>query len=185
MFLDEPTTGLDSISAYNVINLITEEAKLNNRIIIFTIHQPNSKIFNLFDELLLMSQGKIVYHEDAKNAINYYAQMGYECPVNFNPAEFFIKILSKESKLVEKIDFKSGLTDYINKKVNSEKTGTGFVYSDKSNEKIINNDKKYYELPSEEIIKKDNLEYDELIEKFTNKVWNFYALNKRSKFMKV
>lgn len=104
LFLDEPTTGLDSINAMKVIKLITDEARENNRIIIFTIHQPSSEIFHLFDRLMLLANGKVVYCDKAVQAIEYFGIMNYSCPSNFNPAEFFIKILSKENKLVESLE---------------------------------------------------------------------------------
>ncbi len=98
LFLDEPTTGLDSSSAYKVVSLISREAQ-RGRILIYTIHQPSSEIFKLFDRLLLLTQGKMAYQGQASDAIDYFEQLKFSCPKNFNPAEFFIKILSKEPLL--------------------------------------------------------------------------------------
>ncbi len=88
LFLDEPTTGLDSVSAHKIIKLATDEARINKRIVIFTIHQPNSEIGGLFDKLLLMSEGKITYHGEYKDTIGFFAGLGYSCPAKFNPSEF-------------------------------------------------------------------------------------------------
>jgi ABC-type multidrug transport system ATPase subunit len=104
LFLDEPTTGLDSTSAFKIIKLMTDEAKLNNRIIIFTIHQPNSEIFTLFDKFLLFAQGKTMYQGRAKDCIQYFENLGHHCPKNYNPAEYFIKVLSKESRVVAQLN---------------------------------------------------------------------------------
>jgi ABC-type multidrug transport system ATPase subunit len=60
IFLDEPTTGLDSFTATSVIELLSELSK-QGRTVISTIHQPNSDIFNSFDQLMLMAKGKIIY----------------------------------------------------------------------------------------------------------------------------
>ena len=95
LFLDEPTTGLDSASAFKVVSLIAKEAQ-RGRIMIYTIHQPSSEIFKLFDYLLLLTQGKMAYYGKASDAIDYFSSMNFICPKNYNPAEFFIKILSKE-----------------------------------------------------------------------------------------
>ena len=51
--LDEPTTGLDSTTALNLMMFLNEVTK-NGRTIVSTIHQPSSEIFNQFDELILM-----------------------------------------------------------------------------------------------------------------------------------
>ena len=53
IFLDEPTTGLDSTTALNLMMFLNEVTK-NGRTIVSTIHQPSSEIFNQFDELILM-----------------------------------------------------------------------------------------------------------------------------------
>lgn len=51
IFLDEPTTGLDSYNAYEVIENLCTLAREDNRLIIFTIHQPSSEVFNLLDKI--------------------------------------------------------------------------------------------------------------------------------------
>ena len=118
LFLDEPTTGLDSISAYKIIKLITEEAR-KGKIIIFTIHQPRSDIFKLFDKLLLLAQGKTVYLDKASKAIEYFNSLNFKCPPHYNPAEYFIKILSKEYLLAENqtnnVDLGADDKEYYNK----------------------------------------------------------------------
>jgi energy-coupling factor transporter ATP-binding protein EcfA2 len=56
LFLDEPTTGLDSRSAQVVIRCIRRVAS-SGRSIVCTIHQPSTTIFNSFDSLLLLKRG--------------------------------------------------------------------------------------------------------------------------------
>ena len=60
LFLDEPTTGLDSTTALNVLELLKRLAQ-NGRNVVSTIHQPSSEIFSQFDNLLLMVRGNIIY----------------------------------------------------------------------------------------------------------------------------
>lgn len=68
IFLDEPTTGLDSAAAFFVIEVLRNIA-LDGRIVVCTIHQPSSYIFDLFDDLCLLSNGEIIYFGEAKIAI--------------------------------------------------------------------------------------------------------------------
>lgn len=63
IFLDEPTTGLDSTTALNVLELLKTLAE-NGRNVVSTIHQPSSEIFQQFDDLLLMVRGNIIYQVD-------------------------------------------------------------------------------------------------------------------------
>lgn len=60
IFLDEPTTGLDSTTALHVLELLKMLAE-SGRNVVSTIHQPSSEIFNQFDNLLLMVRGNIIY----------------------------------------------------------------------------------------------------------------------------
>lgn len=46
ILLDEPTTGLDSMTANQIVGLLAELAR-RNRIVIVTIHQPRSELFRV------------------------------------------------------------------------------------------------------------------------------------------
>ena len=89
LFLDEPTSGLDTVNAYNVVSLLSELAHETSRTIIVTIHQPPSEIFHMLDDLLLLADGRVVYHGPAAEAVAYFAALGYPCPMYTNPADFF------------------------------------------------------------------------------------------------
>ncbi len=54
IFLDEPTSGLDSLTSYIICSELKKLANNQNKTVIMTIHQPNSEIYGLFDELLLL-----------------------------------------------------------------------------------------------------------------------------------
>lgn len=100
MFLDEPTTGLDAFQSEKVIQALkrlTEEGHT----IICTIHQPRSSIFAMFDDLVLLAQGKVVYSGMAGTAINYFASRGYQCPEHYNPAEYFADLISIDTSSPE------------------------------------------------------------------------------------
>lgn len=89
LFLDEPTTGLDATSAYLVIKTLKALAN-QGRTIVTTIHQPRSEIWDLFDNLLVLSRGSPVYSGSTKECISYFGSLGFELPPFVNPAEFVI-----------------------------------------------------------------------------------------------
>lgn len=60
LMLDEPTSGLDSFTAFVIIALL-KKYSMKGKTVIFTIHQPDSDIFNLFDRLMLLVEGKFIY----------------------------------------------------------------------------------------------------------------------------
>jgi len=95
LFLDEPTSGLDSFQALAVMDSMKSVA-LNGRLVVTVIHQPRSSIFDMFDKLLLLSEGHAVYLGDAVGACPYFEQLGFACPQFFNPADFFLDKLSPD-----------------------------------------------------------------------------------------
>lgn len=60
IFLDEPTTGLDSNTAVTIMYLLRDMAN-NGRTVVSVIHQPSTEIFNKFDKLILLCKGNIIY----------------------------------------------------------------------------------------------------------------------------
>ena len=70
LFLDEPTSGLDSAASYYVMSRIARLGRSDGarRTIVASIHQPSSEVFQLFDSLCLLSNGKTVYFGPASEA---------------------------------------------------------------------------------------------------------------------
>ena len=104
VFLDEPTTGLDSKTAENVISLLVKLAQKGGRTVVSTIHQPSSQIFGLFDELILLVRGNIIYQGKSNMAVNYFSSIGYECPKLTNPADYFMKIMNESGVLLDAME---------------------------------------------------------------------------------
>lgn len=89
LFLDEPTSGLDSFQAESVMGAMKMMAS-NGRLIMAVIHQPRSSIFAMFDQMLLISEGRTVYYGDASDAVEYFAANGYPCPRLYNPGKWCV-----------------------------------------------------------------------------------------------
>lgn len=60
--------------------------------VVISIHQPRSSIFTLFDDVVLMTEGEVVYAGEAAKMVPYFASLGYPCPKNFNPAEHVLDL---------------------------------------------------------------------------------------------
>eukprot|EP01038_Epipyxis_sp_PR26KG_P005768 gene5768-7964_t len=113
LFLDEPTSGLDSLTALSVMTTMKELAA-NGVIVMCTIHQPQSQIFNEFDSLILMKKGRIVYQGQAKASLVYFESFGYPCPPMTNPADHLIHVLSlSQTKIVSQEDQAAAATNAI------------------------------------------------------------------------
>ncbi|KAJ2784549.1 hypothetical protein GGI15_002227 [Coemansia interrupta] len=94
LFLDEPTSGLDSNSSEMVVELVKKISVEQNTATIMTIHQPNARIFSIFDKVILLSQGRLVYFGPTSSSIDYFASIGYQCPMHENPADYFVDLMT-------------------------------------------------------------------------------------------
>eukprot|EP00736_Rhodelphis_marinus_P010117 Rmarinus@m.24807 len=93
MFLDEPTSGLDASIALEVMRSVRRITD-RNRTTFCTVHQPSSEIFFLFDKLLLLAQGHVVYFGPVSSCVEYFTSKSLNCEIGKfeNPADFVIKI---------------------------------------------------------------------------------------------
>lgn len=93
LFLDEPTTGQDAHSAGVLVSHMTSFA-LRNRTILCTIHQPSSTIFDSFHRIILLAGGRVAFAGTSAQALQFFSSQGYECPCNYNPADFLVGTLA-------------------------------------------------------------------------------------------
>lgn len=96
IFLDEPTSGLDSYAAARVMQLLDDVAKAGNTVL-FTIHQPSSKIFSSFDKLILLNKGQIMHQGSVTDIVQDFRSNGYPMPDNYNPADWVIDVSQSNS----------------------------------------------------------------------------------------
>ncbi|XP_068597293.1 ATP-binding cassette sub-family G member 5 [Brachionichthys hirsutus] len=101
ILLDEPTTGLDSMTANQIVVLLAELAK-RNRIVIVTIHQPRSELFKVFSRIAIMSGGELVFCGQPGEMVDFFGQCGYECPEYCNPFDIYVDFTSVDTRNSER-----------------------------------------------------------------------------------
>lgn len=63
-----------------------------------TIHQPRNDILELFDKIILLSAGKIVFFGPLDAAIAHFESLGYPLPPKTNPSDYFIDIITLDQR---------------------------------------------------------------------------------------
>lgn len=121
LFLDEPTTGLDSVASTQCIQLLKKLA-LEGRTIICTIHTPSALIFELFDYIYGLACGHCIYQGSSDNLVPFLSSLDLVCPSTFNPADFLLEIANNDYgnlnyKLTEKIS--NGMNENFRKPSNN------------------------------------------------------------------
>ena len=96
IILDEPTSGLDAASATGIMSFLGELTKSEGLITIYTIHQPSTQIYNTFDRIMLLTDGRIAYCGTRENVIPYFEKIQMPVPPQTNPAEFMLDIVNKD-----------------------------------------------------------------------------------------
>jgi len=102
LFADEPTSGLDSTTAHEVVNCLNTAAARLGTTVFAVIHQPRYDTLRLFDELVLLSQGELVYAAETAKAVAYFKElMHVDFPLNTNPADIMLDViqLPRESEV--------------------------------------------------------------------------------------
>lgn len=93
LFCDEPTTGLDSYSAQQLVRTLQLLARRGTTIMC-TIHQPSSQLFAMFHQVLLLADGRVAFCGEPTDAIRFFAANGHHCPAAYNPADFLVGVLA-------------------------------------------------------------------------------------------
>lgn len=97
LFLDEPTSGLDSQTSFKIIKLLQKIASEKNMMIICTIHQPSSNIFNLFDQLIILEKGSLMYTGHPSKVNDYFDEIQRPLSSLANPADAFMRTLEENN----------------------------------------------------------------------------------------
>ncbi|KAF3387300.1 putative ABC transporter ATP-binding protein/permease [Penicillium rolfsii] len=100
LFCDEPTTGLDATSAFQIIRTLKRLAQ-DGRTVIVSIHAPRSEIWSLFDNVMLLARGSALYSGPVSESVAYFEQCGHTLPPFVNPAEFLIDLAAIDNRTEE------------------------------------------------------------------------------------
>lgn len=58
--MDEISTGLDSSTTFQIVNSIKQYVHILNGTVVMSLLQPAPETYNLFDDIILLSDGQIV-----------------------------------------------------------------------------------------------------------------------------
>uniref|UniRef100_A0A3B5M0R8 ATP-binding cassette sub-family G member 8 n=1 Tax=Xiphophorus couchianus TaxID=32473 RepID=A0A3B5M0R8_9TELE len=159
LILDEPTSGLDSFTAHNLVITLSRLAK-GNRLILLSVHQPRSDIFQLFDLVVLLSSGSAVYFGAARDMVPYFTALGHPCPRYCNPSDFYVDLISidrrspeREAECLERSrllseQFKEKVQDSNDHMWKPAETSAAYIKS-RNREEVVNISRDRNELPGE------------------------------------
>ena len=96
LLLDEPTSGLDSTTAQLIVSVLRGLAR-GGRTVVTTIHQPSSRLYRMFDKVVVLSDGYPIYSGHAGRVMEYLESIGYVPAFSsVNPADFLLDLANGE-----------------------------------------------------------------------------------------
>ncbi|XP_071634446.1 ATP-binding cassette sub-family G member 4-like [Temnothorax longispinosus] len=95
LLLDEPTSGLDSVASNQLVNMLHGMAR-KNCTVVCAIHQPSSQMISLFDDIMVLNQGRNMYCGPKSEILNTYSIAGFTCPSFYNIAEFVLEVITEQ-----------------------------------------------------------------------------------------
>ncbi|KAG2326565.1 hypothetical protein Bca52824_009293 [Brassica carinata] len=98
LFMDEITNGLDSSTAFQIVKSLQQLAHITDATVLVSLLQPAPESYDLFDDIMLMDKGKIVYHGPRHEVLNFFEECGFRCPERKGVADFLQEVISKKDQ---------------------------------------------------------------------------------------
>ncbi|CAN6684641.1 unnamed protein product [Malus baccata var. baccata] len=98
LFMDEISTGLDSSTTYQIVNTIKQYVHILNGTAFISLLQPAPETYELFDDIVLLSDGHIVYQGPRENVLEFFESMGFRCPERKGVADFLQEVTSRKDQ---------------------------------------------------------------------------------------
>lgn len=92
LFMDEISTGLDSSTTYQIVNSLRQSVHILGGTALIALLQPAPETYELFDDIVLLSDGQIVYQGPRENVLQFFEAMGFKCPERKGAADFLQEV---------------------------------------------------------------------------------------------
>ena len=80
LFMDEISTGLDSSTTYAIIKFLRDVSHSLSYTVAIALLQPAPETYDLFDDILLIAEGYLVYHGPREHVLDFFEPLGLRCP---------------------------------------------------------------------------------------------------------
>ncbi|XP_051118241.1 pleiotropic drug resistance protein 2-like isoform X2 [Andrographis paniculata] len=98
LFMDEISTGLDSSTTFQIVKCMRQMVHILDVTMIISLLQPAPETYNLFDDIILLAEGHIVYQGPRETALDFFKGLGFKCPDRKGVADFLQEVTSKKDQ---------------------------------------------------------------------------------------
>ena len=97
---DNSTRGLDASTALDYANSLRIMTDISNRTTLVTLYQAGEQIYDLMDKVLVIDEGRMVYQGPAKEAKQYFIDLGFHCPERETTADFLTSVTDSNQRII-------------------------------------------------------------------------------------
>ncbi|KAJ8640587.1 hypothetical protein MRB53_017281 [Persea americana] len=98
LFMDEISTGLDSSTTFQIVKGIRQSIHILSGTALISLLQPAPETYDLFDDVILLSDGLIVYQGPREHVLEFFESMGFKCPERKGVADFLQEVTSRKDQ---------------------------------------------------------------------------------------
>jgi ABC-type multidrug transport system ATPase subunit len=95
LFMDEISTGLDSSTTFQIVKCMQQIVHLTEATILMSLLQPDPETFDLFDDIILLSEGWIIYQGPREHVLEFFESCGFKCPERKGTADFLQEVTTE------------------------------------------------------------------------------------------
>ncbi|POM66300.1 Pleiotropic drug resistance protein ABC Superfamily [Phytophthora palmivora] len=99
--MDEISTGLDSAATFDIINTQRSIAHRYHKTVVIALLQPAPEVVALFDDLMILNAGEVMYHGPMSEVEPYFAGLGFACPQGRDVADYLMDLGTKQQSQYE------------------------------------------------------------------------------------
>lgn len=92
LFMDEISTGLDSSTTYQIVKCVGHFVHQMEATVLMALLQPAPETFELFDDLVLLSEGHVVYEGPRAEVLEFFESLGFQLPPRKGVADFLQEV---------------------------------------------------------------------------------------------
>ncbi|KAL2968076.1 hypothetical protein AAZX31_15G011500 [Glycine max] len=98
LFMDEISSGLDSSSTVQIIKCLRQMVHILDGTAVISLLQPEPETYELFDDIILLSDGQIVYQGPREFVLEFFESKGFRCPERKAVADFLQEVTSRKDQ---------------------------------------------------------------------------------------
>ncbi|KAK4969905.1 hypothetical protein LTR28_000452, partial [Elasticomyces elasticus] len=97
---DNSTRGLDASTALEYVEAIRSLTNMAHVSVGVALYQAGESLYDLFDKVVLIEEGKCLYYGPTENAKQYFLDLGFECPGRWTTADFLTSVSDEHERSI-------------------------------------------------------------------------------------